>query len=111
MTGNAATRLSRSKRRVMTSYDKISDELKGALKLKYPDGFTDHMSRVDKPNGDFFYGVMLETEDSIYFVKLAVKIDDKAVEEIDKDLFASGEDEVIDLKGAEDIADTQSDDE
>ncbi len=100
----------RAKRRVMTSYDKLSSELKSLLKERYPDGFTDHMTRIDKPNGDFFYGVMLETEDSIYFVKISVKIDDKAQEEIEKDLFSSDMEE-IDVKGAEDIADSVDSDE
>ncbi len=99
-----------AKRRVMTSYEKLSDELKALLKERYPDGFTDHMSRIDKPNGDFFYGVMLETEDSIYFVKISVKIDDKTQEDIEKDLFADSVEEV-DVKGVEEIADSvESDD-
>ncbi|MFI3288059.1 MAG: hypothetical protein R3Y61_06250 [Rikenellaceae bacterium] len=90
----------------MTSYENLSDELKVQLKERYPDGFTDHMTRVDKPNGDFFYGVVLETQDTIYFVKISVKIDDKTQEDIEKDIFAPSVDEVADLKGAEEIADT-----
>ncbi len=99
-----------AKKRVMTSYANLSDELKVTLKEKYPMGFADVMSRVDKPNGDFFYGVMLETEDTSYFVKIDVKVDDKGEEDLDKMLFAD-EPEEISLKGAEDIADDSSDDE
>ncbi len=106
MTVHTASRLSRSKKRAITSYENLAPELKELLKERYPDGYTDHMTRVDKPNGDFFYGVVLEMEDTIYFVKIPVKIDDKAQEDIEKDIFAPSVDEVAELKGAEDIADT-----
>ncbi len=98
------------KKRVMTSYENLSDELRELLKERYPLGFTDYMSRVDKPNGDFFYGVMLETEEIMYFVKSAVKVDDVNQDDIDKDLFA-GDDDSADLKGAEEIADIADDEE
>ncbi len=94
-----------AKKRVMTSYENLSPELLEALKERYPDGFTDYMTRVDKPNGDFFYGVMLETDDTCYFVKITVKVDDKTQEDIEKDLFVDVEADSDDIKGAEDIAD------
>ncbi len=98
------------KKRVMISYENLPQELLTMLKEKYPNGLTDHMTRVDKPNGDFFHGVLLETEDTSYFVKIAVKVDNKSSEDIEKDLFEveSPEDE---LKVSEDIADSEPSDE
>lgn len=98
-----------AKKRVVTSYEKLTPELHDALKVRYPYGYTDHMIRIDKPNGEFFYAVALETEDTSYLVKVNVKIDTKSDEELEKDLFAEGDDD-DDIKGAEEIADDDSDD-
>lgn len=95
-----------ARRRVVTSYENLSPELIEALKERYPLGFTDYMTRVDKPNGEFFYGVMFETEDTSYFVKISVRVDDKAKEEIEKDLFSDEEAETDEIKGADDIAES-----
>lgn len=100
-----------TKKRVVISYENLSPQLIDALKERYPLGFTDNMIRVDKPNGDFFYGVVFETEDTNYLVKISVKIDDKAKEEIEKDLFADEEADTDDIKGADDIADAVEADE
>lgn len=92
-----------TKKRMMISYENLSDELKIALKEHYPDGYANYITRVDKPNGGCFYGVMLETEDTIYFVKITVKVDNKSAEDIEKDLFAE-EDLIVDeIKGADQI--------
>lgn len=96
-----------ARKRVVTSYANLSPELQEAFKEKYPLGYLDSMIRIDKPSGDFFYGVMLETEDTNYLVKVKVKIDDKSAEELDKDIY--GDTEHDEIKGAEDIPDTVDD--
>ena len=97
------------KRKVVTSLEKLTPELLEALKERYPHGYIDHMLRIEKPNGEFFYAVALETEDTSYLVKVNVKIDTKTEEEIDKDIFSDdGDDDEI--KGAEEIADTNDSD-
>lgn len=105
--GVAAT----NKKRVVISFENLSSDLVAALKERYPNGFEDKMIRVDKPNGDFFYGVVLETEDTNYLVKIAVRVDDKAQEEIEKDLFADDDTESDEIKGADEISEPESDDE
>lgn len=102
-----ATRNTTAKKRVVVSYANLSPELIEALKKCYPLGFTDHMIRIDKPNGDFFYAVVLDTDEVTYLVKVNVKIDSTVAEELEKDLFHG--DEVEDINGAEDIADTADD--
>lgn len=97
--------VSNPKRRVVISYENLSDELREALKERYPLGFTDFMIRVDKPNGEFFYGVVLETEETSYLVKVKVKVDQAPSEDIEKDLYGDG-DQDDDIKGAEEIADS-----
>ncbi len=103
MTQRQGTGKKLAKKRVMTSYDKLSEELQNQLKECYPLGFNDHLTRVDKPNGDFFHGVMLETDDTSYFVKINVKVDNKTREDIEKDLF-DAVDNVEEIKAPEEIA-------
>ena len=88
-----------SKKRLVTSFNNLSQELQDAVKELYPAGFSDAMMRVDKPNGDFFYAVPFETEEISYLVKIDVKIDDVSEEEDDKDYY---DDEI---KGADDLGD------
>ncbi len=94
-----------TKKRIVTSYNNLSTELQEELKKKYPLGFTDVMMRIDKPQGDFFYAVPFETEEISYLVKIDVKIDDNVDDDNDNDYYDDDE-----IKGAEDIADNDSDD-
>ncbi len=87
------------KKRLVTSFNNLPQELQDAVKELYPAGFSDAMMRVDKPNGDFFYAVPFETEEVSYLVKIDVKIDDISEEEDDKDFF---DDEI---KGADELGD------
>lgn len=86
-----------SKKRLVTSFNNLPQELQDAVKELYPAGFSDAMMRVDKPNGDFFYAVPFETDEISYLVKIDVKIDDISDEEDDKDYY---DDEI---KGADEI--------
>ena len=75
------------------------------VRKKYPFGYTDHMIRIDKGPGDFFYAIVLETEDTSYLIKVDVKVDDQVEEEEDKDFF--GDEEIKDDEGImeSDVAD------
>lgn len=94
-----------SKKRVVVSYLSLSPELKELFKKRYPLGTESSMIRVDKGNGEFLCGVVLETDEVNYFVKLAVKVDDPTDEEEDKDYYDE------DIKGVEDLADDADDEE
>ncbi len=92
------------KKRLVTSLSNLSLELQEMIKEKYPLGYTDAMIRIDKPNGDFFYAVPLETEDIDYLVKITVKVDIKGSND-DKDIFDD------DIKGADDLPTDEDEDE
>lgn len=95
-----------TKKRLVTSYNNLTAEQQEEVKALYPRGFADVMTRIDKPNGDFFYVVPYETDEVSYLVKIDVKIDDSA-DDVDDDFY--GDDE---LKGADEIQDNgQMDDE
>lgn len=93
-----------TKRRSVVSFANLPLELQEEVKKLYPYGYTDAMMRIDKPNGDFFYAVPFETDEVSYLVKIAVKIDEH-IEEEDKEYYDD------DLKGADELADQQDEDE
>lgn len=95
----------RIKKRVVISYKNLTPELLDAVKKKYPFGYTDSMIRIDKGPGEFFYAIMLETEDVSYLIKVDVKVDSKVEEEEDKDYYDE------EIKGADEIADDSDDSE
>lgn len=92
---------SNGKKRVVISYHNLPVELQEELRKKYPHGYTEAMIRIDKGPGDFFYGVVLETEDISYLVKVDVKVDGSLDDEEDKDFYEEDE-----IKGADDIIDS-----
>lgn len=70
---------------VITSYNKIDDNLKRELIKKYPDGFSNYLRRYPKPNGEFFFAVPLDVNDMNYLIKYEVKVDNLITEdEFDK---------------------------
>ena len=93
-----------TKKRVIISYKNLPEDLQEQLKLQHPTGFTDSMIRIDKGPGDFFYAVILETDEINYLVKIDVKIDDG--QDDDNDGYYDDDD----LKGADELADQPSDD-
>lgn len=73
------------KKRLVVSYKNCSDEVMDAIKKKYPNGYSDNVIKVQKPNNDFFYAVTVDTADASYLVKVDVKIDNLTEEEFDKE--------------------------
>jgi len=69
----------------------MSKELAEAFAEKYPKGFSDYaqdLERFDKPDGSFFYAVLVEIPEAVYLVKVKVKTDD--IEDIER--WLDGED-------------------
>ena len=90
--------------RSIVSFANLAPELQEEVKKLYPYGYTEAMMRIDKPNGDFFYAVPFETEAISYLVKIDVKID----EHVDAEDHEYYDD---DLKGADELADQNDEDE
>ena len=92
----------RPKKRIIISYDNMSQDLKDAFDRKYPHGYADYMGdimKVEKPDGSCFYAVQFKpeaeedevVEDVLYLVKIVVNTDN--VDEVEKDLFEDHSDE------------------
>ena len=83
-----------AKKRVIISYENLSEELKELFKEEYPEGYGGSMQKIIKPNGEPIFVVPLETEESSYMVKFEVMIDSKVSDDdIDKDLDLPKEDD------------------
>ena len=89
-----------TKKRLVTSFNNLTTEQQEEVKALYPKGFSEVMTRIDKPNGDFFYVIPYETAEISYLVKIDVKIDDSADSVEDDDFY--GDDEIA---GADEIQD------
>ena len=87
-----------TKKRLVTSFNNLTPEQQDAVRELYPRGFTEVMTRIDKPNGDFFYVVPYETDEISYLVKIDVKIDEVGEDGVDDDFFGDEE-----LGGADDM--------
>lgn len=87
------------KKRLVVSYKNCSEEVLEAIKKKYPMGYTDFVMKVQKPSGDFFYAITVDTADASYLVKVDVKIDNLTEEEFEKEFgdegSSSGDDSAI----------------
>ena len=64
-----------NKKRLVVSYQNLTDELLEALKKKYPHGYGDAVMKISGPQEKIFYAVMLDTAEASYLVKVDVKID------------------------------------
>ncbi|MFP4471271.1 MAG: hypothetical protein ACLFPE_11330 [Bacteroidales bacterium] len=99
------------KKRVIKSIENITEDVLEAIKKKYPDGWSNHVQRVNKGNNEFIHVITVDTEDTSYLIKVNVKID--SIEELEKfsqqEDVVSGGDEAID--GDEEISSDMSDDE
>lgn len=63
-----------TKKRLIVSYKNITPEVLKAIKEKYPDGFADHLMKVNKNENEFFYAISVETDEAIYLVKVDVEV-------------------------------------
>jgi hypothetical protein len=63
------------KKRIITSYEKLTPEVLDALKKQYPHGYADAVIKVDKGSEQFFHAIPVETDDTSYLVKVQVNID------------------------------------
>lgn len=77
------------KKNLIISYAKLTDELKSLFLETYPkeagevvEGYYKFQQRITKPNGEEIFVVPLETEDTLYMVKIDVKIDSQLSDDV-----------------------------
>lgn len=64
------------KRRII-SYERMTDDVMELFNEAFPDGVNENdIKRYTKPDGTPFYAVTFETPDTVFMIKIQVKIDD-----------------------------------
>ncbi|MBR1625812.1 MAG: hypothetical protein IJ681_01565 [Bacteroidales bacterium] len=97
-TKKTANNTSNAKKRLIVSYEKLSDKDKDLFEEKYEDGFMDHIQTVTRPDGTPMFVVPLETEENIYMVKIDLRVDTKMSEEdFEKEILHETKDEQDDI--------------
>lgn len=84
------------RKRLVVSYNNVTEEVLEAIRKKYPLGYTNHVIKVQTKGDDFFYAITVDTDNASYLVKVPVKIDTKGISD-DEAL-----DEISDEKEVED---------
>lgn len=70
-------------RKIIATYEKLPNEVKEAINVKYPDGVEDELKTItDVIKGGSFKGIIFDFEDTTYLIKFSVNT---VIEHIDSD--------------------------
>lgn len=58
------------KKRIIKKLEQLSDELLELIKKQYPEGYEDSLITFNTPKGEIEVGLPLETDDTIYLIKM-----------------------------------------
>jgi hypothetical protein len=98
------------KKRVVTSMDKITPEIRDLIAEQYPFGWKDRVFRINKPNGEFFHAITLDTPETAYLIKVPVKVDSKAdLDKEDEKGYAGDDSDDDGADSQDDVADDTDD--
>ena len=73
-----------SKKRVIKSLDNLSEDLLELLKRQYPNGYEESITRIATPKKEPMFVFPLETDDSIYLVKVPMTKNSDGGYDLDK---------------------------
>lgn len=93
-----------NKPRVVTSFDKISQELQEQIKLTYPFGFSEELIRFTNKDGESVSALRFESDEKIYLIKMTATKARQLIEDDD-----DYEDGVLRSEVKEDYEDRYSD--
>ena len=68
-----------SKPRVITTYEKTSQEVQDQIKLEYPEGFSQHLIKFTNKDGEQVSALRLETEEKIFLIKMSKSVAEQLV--------------------------------
>jgi hypothetical protein len=73
-------------RRIIVDYKKLTEEILNLLIEKYPDGYNDSdIITFKNASGEIVEAVEVRTEDTIYLVKVSVKLEQRMESFVDED--------------------------
>ena len=73
-----------SKKRVIKSLDNLSQDLLELLKRQYPNGYEESITRIATPKKEPMFVFPLETDDSVYLVKVPMTKNSDGGYDLDK---------------------------
>ncbi len=76
-------------KKIIKSYENLSQELKDLLKEKYPYGYANKLIRLTNAKGETYFAVPLEAEDGSYLVKVPLEKPKKKSNNDDEDIFSN----------------------
>lgn len=93
------------KRKVVTDYSKLSEELLTVFEEAYPTGIAGKTIRFPNSKGEIVTAVRLETEDTIYLVKVMAKpkevLTDEQMDELVKPKMSEKDEELEEAEAEE----------
>jgi hypothetical protein len=92
-----------SKKRVIKSLDNLSGDLLELLKRQYPNGYEDSITRIATPKKEPMFVFPLETDDSVYLVKVPMTKNSDGGYDLDK-----GEEEEFSSSESDDLGNDDS---
>lgn len=97
-----------TKRRSIISFEKLTSEQKKKLDQDFPDGFLGSLTTMKTPLGEMFDGLLWETDEIIYLVRINKAAFTTAMSDDDDDDF--DDDELDDDIVVDEEAEAESDD-
>lgn len=87
-----------NKKRIIKSLDTLPEDLKDLIKKQYPNGFESNISRIMNAKKEPIFVFPLETDDSVYLVKVPATKNSSGGYDVD-----SGERDDLENEGGEDF--------
>ena len=75
------------KKRIIKSYEQLSEDMVEKLKEKYPDGYEDRTITFTNPRGEIEVAIPFETEEIYYLIKLPRTKATEEEEEVESSTF------------------------
>ena len=98
-------------KRIIVDYAKLTHEILNLLVDKFPDGYDDsNIIRFRNAQNELIEAVEVQTEDTIYLVKVSTKLADRIENYDEDDEIADEIEPIIPMKGIDDDEDDDSDD-
>ena len=77
----------KEKQKRIISHENLDPKILELFNKKYPNGYQGFIQNIPSPKGEMLHVVSLETEDSIYLVKVKVQANKKNRDEDDDEFF------------------------
>ncbi|MEI6576084.1 MAG: hypothetical protein WCO63_07910 [Bacteroidota bacterium] len=72
-----------AKKKIVVNYDNLPPGVLTQIEKQYPEGWANHVIKVQGAKDNFFYAIVVDTEEISYLIKVKVKKDRKGIDEDD----------------------------